>query len=185
MIILGGMSFTFLKVAEGVKIGKSLYDEEGAKIINQLLEKAKQKNVKIMFPVDFKIADDFKADANTKFVTKEEGIPDDWQGLDIGPKSIEKFSEVIATAHTIVWNGPAGVYEFEAFQAGTRGILDAVAKSTAAGNLTVIGGGDCGACAMKWGYKDKLTHISTGGGASLELLEGNEMPGLVSLSDKQ
>jgi phosphoglycerate kinase len=185
MIITGGMAYTFLKVSEGVKIGKSLYDEEGAKIVNELLEKAKANNVKIHLPVDFKIADKFAPDAATNIVTKEEGVPDEWMGLDIGPKSIENFQEVVGRAHTIVWNGPSGVYEFDAFQAGTRGILDAVAKSTAAGNLTVIGGGDCAACAMKWGYTDKITHVSTGGGASLELLEGKPMPGLLALSDKQ
>jgi phosphoglycerate kinase len=185
MIITGGMAYTFLKISEGTKIGKSIFDEEGSKIVNELLEKAKARNVKVHLPLDFKIADKFAADANTKVVTKEEGIPDDWMGLDIGPKTIELFQEVVGRAHTLVWNGPAGVYEFDAFQAGTRGILDAVAKSTAAGNLTVIGGGDCATCAMNWGYTDNVTHISTGGGASLELLEGKPMPGLLALSEKQ
>ncbi|EAY18772.1 Phosphoglycerate kinase, putative [Trichomonas vaginalis G3] len=185
MIITGGMAFTFLKVSQNVQIGKSIFDEEGAKIVNQLLEKAKAKNVKIHLPSDFKIADAFKADANTKIVTLEEGIPEGWMGLDIGPKTIKEFQETVLRAKTLVWNGPAGVYEFEAFQAGTRGILDAVAQATANGALTVIGGGDCAACAMKWGYTEKISHISTGGGASLELLEGRPMPGLLALSDKQ
>lgn len=184
MIITGGMAYTFLKVCEGTKIGNSLFDEEGSKIVKELMDKAKAKNVKIHLPVDFKAADKFDAAANTKIVTKAQGIDDGWQGLDVGPETIKIYADAVGRAKTIIWNGPAGVYEFEAFQAGTRGILDAVAKAKAGGALAVIGGGDCATCAMQWGYADKLSHISTGGGASLQLLEGGEMPGLVNLSDK-
>jgi phosphoglycerate kinase len=184
MIITGGMAYTFMKVAYGVNIGSSLFDKEGAGIVNELLDKAKAKNVKIHLCEDFKCGDAFKADCNVKVFTKAEGIPDGWMGLDAGPATVAVYREAIARANSIIWNGPAGVYEFEAFQGGTRAILEACAEAKARGALAVIGGGDCGACAAQWGFADKLSHISTGGGASLELLEGNKMPGLVALSDK-
>jgi len=185
MIICGGMAYTFLKVMEGTKIGKSIFDAKGAEIVKELIAKAEQKGVKIHLPVDFVCGDAFKADCNIKIYTKEEGIPDEWQGLDVGPLSTAQFQEVALRAKTIIWNGPAGVYEWDAFQAGTRGLLDAVAQAKESGALAVIGGGDAATCAMKWGYASKISHISTGGGASLQLLEGGEMPGLVNLSEKQ
>jgi phosphoglycerate kinase len=184
MILTGGMAYTFIKVAYGVNIGKSLFDTAGAKIVPELLAKAESKGVKIHLVEDFVCADAFKADANAQVLTKEQGIPDGWLGLDIGPKTLADYTEAIGRAQSIIWNGPAGVYEWDAFQAGTRGILEACAAAKARGALVVIGGGDCGACAAQWGYADRLSHISTGGGASLELLEGNQMPGLLALSDK-
>ena len=159
--------------------------EDGSKIVNELLEKAKAKNVKIHLGCDFACGNKFAEDCDVKVFTVEEGIEDGWMGLDIGPKTIEEFKETILRANSIIWNGPAGVYEWEKFQAGTRGMLDACVEAKNKGALAVIGGGDCGACAGKWGYADKITHVSTGGGASLELLEGNNMPGLMALSDKQ
>lgn len=185
MIITGGMVYTFMKVGYGVNIGNSLFDEKGAEIVPELIKKAQEKNVKLYLALDFMCGDAYKQDCNTKVFTKEEGIPDGWMGLDAGPKTIESYKEAIANANTIIWNGPAGVYEWEKFQTGTRSILDAVAAAKERGALAVIGGGDCATCAMNWGYTEKLSHISTGGGASLQLLEGGEMPGLVALSDKQ
>jgi phosphoglycerate kinase len=184
MILTGGMAYTFLKVAYGVSIGSSLFDKDGAAIVPELLEKAKAKGVTIHLVEDFVCGDKFAADAQVKTFTKAEGIPDGWLGLDVGPATIADYAAAIARANSIIWYGPAGVYEFEAFQAGTRGILDACAAAKERGALVVIGGGDCGACAAQWGYTDKISHISTGGGASLELLEGNKMPGLLALSDK-
>lgn len=184
MILTGGMAYTFLKVAYGVNIGSSLFDTAGAAIVPELLEKAKAKNVKIHLVEDSICGDKFAADAQVQTFTKEQGIPEGWLGLDVGPATVANYAAAIARAKTIIWNGPAGVYEFEAFQSGTRGMLDACAAAKAAGTLVVIGGGDCGACADKWGYTDRLSHVSTGGGASLELLEGNKMPGLLALSDK-
>ena len=185
MIITGGMVYTFMKVGYGVNIGNSLFDEKGAEIVPELPKKAQEKGVKLYLAVDFMCGDAYKQDCNTKVFTLEEGIPEGWMGLDAGPKTIETYKEAIANANTIIWNGPAGVYEWEKFQTGTRAILDAVAAAKQRGALAVIGGGDCATCAMNWGYTDKLSHISTGGGASLQLLEGGEMPGLVALSDKQ
>jgi phosphoglycerate kinase len=184
MILTGGMAYTFLKVAYGVNIGSSLFDKDGAAIVPELLAKAQEKNVKIHLVEDFVCGDKFAADAQVKTFTKAEGIPDGWLGLDVGPATVADYTAAIQRAQSIIWNGPAGVYEFDAFQGGTRGILEACAAAKARGALVVIGGGDCGACAAQWGYADKLSLISTGGGASLELLEGNKMPGLLALSDK-
>jgi len=184
MIIGGGMAFTFKKVAFNVKIGKSLFDEEGAKIVTSILEKAKQKGVKLYFPVDYAIADKFSKDANTSTTTDETGIPDDWQGLDVGPKSIEIFTQVVLSSKTILWNGPLGVFEFPKFEAGTRKVLEAVVNATEKGTTSIIGGGETATCASLWGFEDKLSHVSTGGGASLELLEGKALPGVEALSEK-
>jgi phosphoglycerate kinase len=184
MIITGGMAYTFLKQAFGIQIGDSLFDTEGAAIVQKILDKAKEKNVKIHIAEDFVCGDAFKADAKVKTFSKAEGIPAGWRGLDAGPATVAVYKEAISRAQSIIWNGPAGCYEWEAFQAGTRGILDACAAAKERGALVVIGGGDCGACAMQWGYEKKISHISTGGGASLELLEGNQMPGLLALSDR-
>lgn len=184
MIIGGGMSYTFLKEMKGMKIGGSLYDPEGAKIVKKLVEKAEKNNVKLHFPVDFITADKFAEDAKTGEATVESGVPDGWMGLDIGPKSRELFKEPIARAKVIVWNGPSGVFEFENFAKGTKSIMDAVVEATGKGAITIIGGGDTATCAAKWNTEDKVSHVSTGGGASLELLEGKVLPGVDALSNK-
>ncbi|KAL7644504.1 UNVERIFIED_CONTAM: hypothetical protein RMT77_005336 [Armadillidium vulgare] len=183
MLIVGGMAFTFLKVTKGMKIGKSLYDEEGAKIVDKLVAKAQEKNVQLHFPVDFITADKFDENANTGTASADSGIPDDWQGLDCGPASLKLFLEPITRAKTIVWNGPCGVFEFEKFATGTKLVMDAVVNATANGTISIIGGGDTATCCAKWGTEDKVSHVSTGGGASLELLEGKTLPGVAALSD--
>ncbi|HEY5792275.1 MAG TPA: phosphoglycerate kinase [Chthoniobacterales bacterium] len=184
IIIGGGMAFTFLKTLDGMKIGESLFDPEGAKIVGELVEKAKAKGVKLYLPVDFLCADKFDPEANTQPATQAEGIPDGWQGLDGGPETAKLFAEAIAEAQTIVWNGPAGVFEFDKFAATTKAMAAAIAEATARGATTVVGGGDTATAAKKFGVVDKVTHCSTGGGASLELLEGKELPGVAALDDK-
>ena len=185
IIIGGGMAFTFKKVLENAEIGNSLFDQAGAKIVPKLMEKAKARGVEVVLPIDFVIADAFSPDANTKVVSDKEGIPANWQGLDNGPESRKLFAATIAKAKTIVWNGPPGVFEFEKFANGTKSMLDEVVKSSAAGNTVIIGGGDTATVAKKFGVADKISHVSTGGGASLELLEGKVLPGVAFLSDKQ
>jgi len=185
MIIGGGMAYTFKKVIDGVKIGKSIFDAEGAKIVQSILEKAKTNNVKLHFPVDYVTADKFDANAKVGYATDASGIPDDWMGLDIGSESIKIFKEIIAHAKTILWNGPVGVFEFQPFENGTKSIMDAVVKATEMGAVSIIGGGDTATCAAKYGTEDKVSHCSTGGGASLELLEGRILPGVVALTDKK
>jgi phosphoglycerate kinase len=184
IIIGGGMAYTFHKVMNGMEIGESLFDPAGAEIIPELMEKAKAKGVTIHLPVDFITADAFSPDAATGTATVEQGIPAGWQGLDIGPKSRELFDAVIAKSKTIIWNGPAGVFEFEKFAAGTKAMALAIAEATANGATTVVGGGDTATAAKKFGVIDKVTHASTGGGASLELLEGKTLPGVASLDEK-
>jgi len=183
MIICGGMAFTFRKVIDNMKIGTSLYDEEGAKIVPKLVEKAKKNNVQLHLPVDFVTADKFAEDAATGEATVESGIPDGWMGLDSGVKSNKNFAEIVSKAKVVVWNGPAGVFEFEKFANGTKSLMDAVVKLTENGGCTIIGGGDTATCAAKYGTEDKVSHVSTGGGASLELLEGKILPGVAALSD--
>lgn len=184
IIIGGGMAYTFRKVIDGMEIGDSLFDPAGAEIIPELMEKAKAKGVQIHLPVDFVTADKFAEDAATGYATAEEGIPAGWMGLDVGPKTQEEFAKVIARAKTVVWNGPAGVFEFAKFAEGTKSMADAVAAATAAGATTVVGGGDTATAAKKFGVIDKVTHASTGGGASLELLEGKTLPGVAALTEK-
>jgi phosphoglycerate kinase len=181
LIIGGGMAFTFKKELEGMSIGDSLFDPEGAKIAKELFAKAKAKGVTITLPVDFVIADKFDANANTKVVSDQEGIPAGWMGLDGGPKSIELYAKVIGRSKTIVWNGPSGVFEFEKFAGSTKAMADAIAKATASGATTVVGGGDTATAAKKFKVADKVTHCSTGGGASLEFLEGKVLPGVAFL----
>jgi len=181
IIIGGGMSFTFKKELEGMAIGDSLYDPEGAKIAKDLFAKAAARDVKITLPVDFVIGDKFDANANTKVVTAQEGIPAGWMGLDAGPKSRELFAASILRSKTIIWNGPPGVFEFPAFAAGTKAMADAIAQATAAGATTVVGGGDTATAAKKCKVDTKVTHCSTGGGASLEFLEGKVLPGVAAL----
>ncbi|CAF1111249.1 unnamed protein product [Rotaria sordida] len=183
LIIGGGMAFTFLKVKDNMKIGKSLFDNEGSKSIQKILEKAKSKNVEIHLPVDFIVANDIKS-KDTKEATKENGIDDDYLGLDIGKESIKKFSEVVKQAKTIVWNGPMGVFEQDQFANGTKELLKVVAQQTKSNATTIIGGGDTATACAKFGFVDQMSHVSTGGGASLELLEGKELPGVTGLSDK-
>jgi len=182
MIIGGGMAYTFKKVLDGVKIGKSLYDEEGAKIVQKIVDKAKAKNVKLHFPVDSVIADKFDKNAKVDIVNDKSGIPDGWMGLDVGPESIKIFQDAIARAKTILWNGPVGVFEFDAFEKGTKAIMDAIVTATTKGAITIIGGGDTATAAAKYGAEEKVSHCSTGGGASLELLEGRDLPGVSALT---
>jgi phosphoglycerate kinase len=184
LIICGGMAFTFKKTLENVKIGNSLFDEAGSKIVGDLVEKAKKNNVEIVLPVDYITADKFDKDAKTGTATDAEGIPDGWMGLDCGPKSIELFKETINKAKTILWNGPPGVFEFDAFAKGTKATLDAAVEAAQNGKIVIIGGGDTATVAAKYKVEDKLSHVSTGGGASLELLEGKELPGVTALSSK-
>ena len=181
LIIGGGMAFTFKKELEGMTIGDSLFDPEGAKIAKELFTKAAAKGVKITLPVDFVCADKFDANANTKITTDQEGIPAGWMGLDAGPKSIELYNAVIARSKTIVWNGPSGVFEFEKFAGSTKAMAAAIAQATDAGATTVVGGGDTATAAKKFKVADQVTHCSTGGGASLEFLEGKILPGVAFL----
>ena len=184
IIIGGGMAFTFKKVLEGMEIGNSLFDPKGAEIAKELFEKAAAKGVKIHLPVDFVTADKFAPDAKVGAATDKEGIPAGLEGLDAGPASRQLFAEVIGRAKTIVWNGPPGVFEFDAFCSGTKSMAEAIAAATANGATTVVGGGDTATAAKKFGVINKVTHASTGGGASLELLEGKTLPGVAALTDK-
>jgi phosphoglycerate kinase len=191
IIIGGGMAFTFQKVLTGMEIGTSLFDPHGNEIVPKVMSKASAKGVRIHLPVDYKICDqfDFKAKqlppgAKSRIVTTQEGIPPGSQGLDCGPASIKLFQEVIARAKTIVWNGPLGVFESSDFAAGTRAVMDALVEATRRGEVTIIGGGDTATAAVQWNLADKVTHCSTGGGASLELLEGKELPGIAALSER-
>ncbi len=184
IIIGGGMAYTFKKVLHGMSIGTSLYDEAGAALAPELMRKAEQRGVKIHLPVDYICTEQFSPDGETRPADDSNGIPDGWMGLDCGPESIRLFREVILRARTLIWNGPAGVFEFDAFSKGTRAMADAVAEVTRMGAITVIGGGDTATAAQKFGVADQVTHCSTGGGASLELLEGKELPGVSFLSEK-
>ena len=185
MIIGGGMAYTFKKELDGMSIGKSLYDEAGAKIVKGLVEKAKSKNVELAFPIDFVTGDKFAADAKVGAATQESGIADDMEGFDCGPKSREIFVEMVKRAKTIVWNGPVGVFEFDIYADGTKAVAAAVVEATKNGASSIIGGGDTATAAKKFGIVDSVSHVSTGGGASLELLEGKDLPGVVALSDKK
>ena len=189
IIIGGGMSFTFKKVLEGMEIGNSLFDPEGAKIAKELFDKAKARGVKITLPVDFVTADRFPgspadiAAVQVGVADAQSGIPAGWMGLDAGPKSRELFAQAIGRAKTIIWNGPPGVFEVEKFAEGTKAMAAAFAAATAAGAVTVVGGGDTATAAKKCKIIDKVTHCSTGGGASLELLEGKVLPGVAFLEN--
>ena len=180
LIIGGGMAYTFFK-ARGYEIGDSLLDADSIELAKGLLQKAEEKGVQLLLPVDTVVADKFDAEAAHKVVDSDQ-IPAGWMGMDIGPKTIEKFSKVIEAAKTVVWNGPMGVFEFPAFATGTSKIAEACAKC---GGTTIIGGGDSASAVKKLGYADKMTHISTGGGASLEFLEGIVLPGVAALNDKK
>ena len=186
MIIGGGMAFTFNKVLSNANIGKSLFDEEGAKIVPDIIKKAKERGVKIHLPQDYVIADKFEESANTQIRDiLGAGIDEGWMGLDIGPKTIKANSEVIQRAKTVFWNGPQGVFEMTPFAKGSLSMLDDIVKATSRGATTVAGGGDTVSLLGKVkGAAEKLSHVSTGGGASLELLEGKELPGITALSDR-
>ncbi|KIW12815.1 phosphoglycerate kinase [Exophiala spinifera] len=184
LIVCGGMAFTFKKTLEGVKIGNSLFDQAGSEKCAELVEKAKKNNVKIILPVDYITADKFDKDAQTGTATDAEGVPDGWMGLDCGEESIKLYKQAIDDAQTILWNGPPGVFEFEKFANGTKKTMDAAVAAAQSGKIVIIGGGDTATVAAKYGVEDKLSHVSTGGGASLELLEGKALPGVVALSSK-
>lgn len=180
LIIGGGMAYTFLK-ALGKKIGNSLCEEDQIQYAKDMMEKAKSLGVKFLLPVDNIAADKFDPEANTQIVSE---IPDGWMGLDIGPKTVELYADAIKNAKTVVWNGPMGCFEMEKFSKGTFGVCEAVAEVKANGGISIIGGGDSVAAVNKSGLAPKMSHVSTGGGASLEFLEGKELPGVVSLNDK-
>jgi len=184
IIIGGGMAFTFKKVLNNMAIGNSLYDAEGAKLVPELMKKAQEKGKKIILPVDYVCGDKFAADAQVKLADDASGIADGWLGLDVGPKSTAIFLDAIKRAKTIIWNGPAGVFEFPAFEKATKAMAEAIVTATQAGATTVIGGGDTATAAKKYGADKKVTHTSTGGGASLEFLEGKVLPGVAALSEK-
>ena len=179
LIIGGGMAYTFFK-AQGYNIGNSMCEADKLDLAISLMEKAKSKNVKLMLPVDTVIGKEFKRDTESKVVKSTE-IPNDWEGFDIGPKSIEIFGEEIKKAKTVIWNGPVGLFEFDKFAVGTNSIAKILSEADA---ITIIGGGDSAAAIEKAGLTDKMTHVSTGGGASLQLLEGKELPGIECLEDK-
>lgn len=183
MIIGGGMAYTFLKELKNMQIGDSLFDEEGAKIVKEIMAKAEKNGVKITFPVDFVTADKFEENAKVGEATLESGIPAGWMGLDCGPESIKNNAQIVAQAKLIIWNGPMGVFEWEAFAKGTKALMDEVVKATSKGCVTIIGGGDTATCCAKWDTENKVSHVSTGGGASLELLEGKVLPGVEALSN--
>lgn len=179
LIIGGGLSFTFIK-AQGHDIGKSLLEEDKIELAKSFIEKAKAKGVQLHMPIDAVVANEFSQDAETQIVDVD-AIPADWMGLDIGPKTAAHYAEVIKNSKLIIWNGPMGVFEMDKFANGTKTVADAMAATT---GYTVIGGGDSAAAVEKFEVADKMDHISTGGGASLELMEGKELPGIVALNDK-
>ncbi|CDY49746.1 BnaA02g19260D [Brassica napus] len=181
LLLGGGMIFTFYK-AQGHSVGSSLVEEDKLDLAKSLMEKAKAKGVSLLLPTDVVIADKFAPDANSKIVPAT-AIPDGWMGLDVGPDSIKTFSEALDTTQTIIWNGPMGVFEFEKFAAGTEAVAKQLAELSGKGVTTIIGGGDSVAAVEKVGLADKMSHISTGGGASLELLEGKPLPGVLALDD--
>ncbi|MES9683511.1 phosphoglycerate kinase [Bacillus sp. AFS001701] len=179
LIIGGGLAYTFLK-AKGYEIGKSLLEEDKIDLANEFMQKAETKGVKFYMPIDAIIADKFGEDANTQEVDID-SIPADWEALDIGPKTTALYADVIKSSKLVIWNGPMGVFEIDKFAQGTKGVAQALADSDA---YSIIGGGDSAAAAEKFGLADKMSHISTGGGASLEFMEGKELPGVALLNDK-
>lgn len=181
LIIGGGMIFTFYK-ARGLKVGKSLVEEDKLELAKTLEAKAKEKGVQLLLPTDVVVADNFAPDANAQTVSIE-NIPDGWMGLDIGPDSIKVFQSALADCATVIWNGPMGVFEFDQFAAGTEAIAHSLAALTGKGATTIIGGGDSVAAVEKVGVAEQMSHISTGGGASLELLEGKTLPGIAALDE--
>ena len=181
LLIGGGMIFTFYK-ARGINVGKSLVEEDKLELAKSLETKAKEQGVDLLLPTDVVVADNFAADANSQTVSIE-NIPDGWMGLDIGPDSVKTFQEALSNCKTVIWNGPMGVFEFDKFATGTEAIAQSLADLTQKGATSIIGGGDSVAAVEKVGVAKQMSHISTGGGASLELLEGKELPGIVALDD--
>ncbi|HET8808943.1 MAG TPA: phosphoglycerate kinase [Flavobacteriaceae bacterium] len=179
LIIGGGMTFTFIK-AQGGNVGNSLVEEDKMELALQILEKAKAENVQIHLPVDAIIADDFSAGANTK-TAKIDQIPDGWMGLDVGPETSEIFHEIILKSKTILWNGPLGVFEMEAFSKGTIALGKSIAEATQKGAFSLVGGGDSVAAVKKFGFEKEVSYVSTGGGAMLEMLEGKTLPGIAAI----
>ena len=185
MIIGGGMAFTFKRVLDGMDIGNSLYDEDGAKLVPRIMAKAKERGVRIHLPNDFVAAPTIGGNTETRVVTDAEGIPSDWIGLDIGPESALQAAGSLKLAKLIVWNGPMGMFEYEHFAGGTQTVLDGVVSATKNMDcISIIGGGDTATCVKKFGKQGSVSHISTGGGACLELLEGKILPGVAALSDE-
>ena len=182
IIIGGGMAHTF-DASKGYPVGDSLVERDKIDLAKELLEKAEKKGVKVVLPVDLVIADKFAADANTKIVDVDK-VPDGWQALDSGPKTSEEYVNALKGAKTVIWNGPMGVFEFDAFANGTEAVARAVAQATKEGAISIVGGGDSIAALKKTGLSEKISHISTGGGATLELLEGNVLPGIAALADE-
>lgn len=182
IIIGGGMAHTF-DAAQGLPIGKSLCEKDKFEEALAQLDKAKEKGVKVVLPVDLTIADKFGADANTQIVDVDK-VPEDWEALDSGPKTSALYSEALAGAKTVIWNGPMGVFEFDAFAKGTLAVAKAVAEATKNGATSIVGGGDSIAALKKTGLADQISHISTGGGATLEFLEGKVLPGIAAIADK-
>ncbi len=183
IIIGGGMAYTFKKVTHGMEIGTSLFDADGAKLVPALVAQAKARGVKLIFPVDYICADKFDPQAATQPASDATGIPAGWMGLDGGPQSSALYREAILRAKTVIWNGPSGVFEFEQFAGSTKAMAAAVAEATIRGTITVIGGGDTATAAKKFNIADRVTHCSTGGGASLEFLEGKVLPGVAFLEN--
>ncbi len=179
LIVGGGMAYTFFK-AKGYNVGASLCEDDKVELAKEMLKKAEEKGVKFLLPVDNKLGDKFAEDCGSCFADSDK-IPDGWMGMDIGPKSIELFCNAVKDAGTVIWNGPMGVFEFPAFAEGTLEVAKAIAAS---GAISIIGGGDSVAAVTKLGFADQMTHISTGGGASLEFLEGLELPGIAALNEK-
>ncbi len=182
LLIGGGMIFTFFK-AQGLEIGKSLLEADRLDMAREILEAAKNSNTELILPEDVLVADRFEAGAQTRVVPVDQ-IPEDWLGVDIGPKTIERFKAILDNARTVVWNGPMGVFEIPDFAKGTEAIARHLAAITARGAITIVGGGDSAAAVKQFGLMDQLSHVSTGGGASLEFLEGKELPGVAALTDK-
>lgn len=180
LLIGGGMAYTFLK-AKGYEIGNSILDKDGIEVAQKVMTLAEEKGVKLVLPLDVVVGDSFSNDAQTQVVDID-AIPAEWEGLDIGPETTELFCDVIRNASTVVWNGPVGVFEMPVFAKGTRALADTLAESTQV--TSIIGGGDTAAAVIQFGLADKMSHVSTGGGASLEMLEGKTLPGLAALTDK-
>ena len=179
LILAGGMTYTFAK-ALGGNIGRSICEEDKLDLALSLIQKAKDNNVNLVLAVDAKIADDFSNNANTKIVSVRE-IPEGWEGLDIGPETEKKFADVIENSKTILWNGPTGVFEFANFEGGSRAVGNAIVKATQNGAFSLVGGGDSVACVNKFGIADKVSYVSTGGGALLEFIEGKQLPGIKAI----
>ena len=179
LIVGGGMAYTFFK-AMGYNVGASLCEDDKVELAKEMLAKAKERNIQFLLPVDNKLGDKFDENCATQFADSDK-IPDGWMGMDIGPRTIELFCDAVKNAGTVIWNGPMGVFEFPAFAKGTEAVAEALSRTDA---ITIIGGGDSAAAVEQLGYADKMTHISTGGGASLEFLEGKELPGVACLLDQ-